>query len=54
MAARAKSRLRWLHGMWTAAERNAARGCDIRAVTIWALFGMVDWRSLLTAREGHL
>ena len=45
--------VRWLHEMWTAAEQERARGSDIRAVTIWALFGMVDWRSLLTRREGH-
>ena len=45
--------VRWLHEMWTAAEQERARGADIRAVTIWALFGMVDWRSLLTLREGH-
>jgi dTDP-4-dehydrorhamnose reductase len=25
----------------------------LRAVTLWALFGLVDWRSLLTRREGH-
>ena len=45
--------VRWLHEMWSAAEQERARGADIRAVTIWALFGMVDWRSLLTRREGH-
>ena len=45
--------VRWLVEMWTAAEQERARGADIRAVTIWALFGMVDWRSLLTRREGH-
>jgi dTDP-4-dehydrorhamnose reductase len=36
----------------TAAERHRARGADIRAVTLWALFGVVDWRSMLTRREG--
>ena len=45
--------VRWLHEVWTAAELERARGADIKAVTIWALFGMVDWRSLLTRREGH-
>lgn len=47
-----EEQLRWLHEMWTAAERERALGADIRAVTLWALFGAVDWRSLLTRREG--
>ena len=29
---------------------SAARGGEIRAVTVWALFGAVDWNSLLTRR----
>jgi len=47
-----EEQVRWLQEMWTAAERQRARGADIRAVTLWALFGVVDWRSLLTRREG--
>jgi len=47
-----EEQLRWLHEMWSAAERERSRGADIRAVTLWALFGVVDWRSLLTRREG--
>src|SRR5207253_11024975 len=26
---------------------------DIRAVTLWSMFGAVDWRSLLTQRDNH-
>lgn len=44
--------VRWLHEMWAAAQKERAAGADIRAVTLWALYGMVDWRSLLTRREG--
>ena len=44
--------VRWLHEMWTAAERERERGADIRGVTIWAMFGLMDWRSLLTKRDG--
>jgi dTDP-4-dehydrorhamnose reductase len=44
--------LRWLHEVWTAAERERERGADIRGVTIWAMFGLMDWRSLLTKRDG--
>ena len=48
-----EEQVRWLHEMWSAAEGERARGVDVRAVTIWAMFGLVDWRSLLTKREGH-
>ncbi|MDQ3471166.1 MAG: sugar nucleotide-binding protein [Pseudomonadota bacterium] len=46
-----EEQVRWLHEVWTAAQRERARGADIRAVTLWAVFGMVDWRSMLTRRE---
>lgn len=29
-----------------------ARGCDVCAVTIWSMFGAIDWRSLLLRRDG--
>jgi dTDP-4-dehydrorhamnose reductase len=44
--------VRWLHQVWTEAQAAQREGVDVRAVTLWALFGMVDWRSLLTRREG--
>jgi dTDP-4-dehydrorhamnose reductase len=44
--------VRWLNQVWSEAESARADGVDIRAVTLWALFGMMDWRSLLTRREG--
>lgn len=47
-----EEQLRWLVEMWSAAEAERRRGADIRAVTLWAMFGLVDWRSLLTRREG--
>ena len=47
-----EEQVRWLHEVWAAAERERSRGADIRAVTLWAMFGTVDWRSLLTRREG--
>jgi dTDP-4-dehydrorhamnose reductase len=43
--------VRWLHQMWTEAEAARSDGVDVRAVTLWAMFGLVDWRSLLTRRE---
>ena len=44
--------LRWLAEVWKAAATVRAEGADIRAVTVWSLFGTVDWNSLLTRREG--
>jgi dTDP-4-dehydrorhamnose reductase len=40
--------LRWLMEVWRGAQAVRAEGADIRAVTIWSLFGTVDWNTLLT------
>lgn len=40
--------LRWLVEVWAAAGQVRREGADIRAVTAWGLFGMVDWNTLLT------
>ncbi len=45
--------LRWLMEAWDAADRLRGEGADIRAVTAWALFGLVDWDSMLRERHGH-
>ena len=45
--------VRWLMEAWDAATRLRAEGADIRAVTAWALFGLVDWNSMLRERDGH-
>ncbi len=47
-----EEQVRWLTEVWTACEQERSRGADIRAVTLWSMFGAVDWRSLLTRREG--
>ena len=47
-----EEQVRWLVEVWQACEQERRRGADIRAVTLWSLFGAVDWRSLLTRREG--
>lgn len=44
--------LRWFVAVWKAAEAQRRLGVDLRGVTLWSLFGNVDWRSLLTRREG--
>jgi dTDP-4-dehydrorhamnose reductase len=45
--------LRWFAEVWRTAEALRGEGLDLRAVTLWSLFGNVDWRSLLTERHGH-
>ncbi len=44
--------LRWLHEMWQAARSLRGEGVDIRAVTVWSLFGCMDWNSLLIQNDG--
>ncbi|MBC7575145.1 MAG: sugar nucleotide-binding protein [Herminiimonas sp.] len=44
--------LRWLMEVWQAAHAARAAGADLRAVTIWSLFGCVDWNTLLTQQTG--
>jgi dTDP-4-dehydrorhamnose reductase len=44
--------VRWLMEVWWAAEELRAAGHDIRAVTVWSLFGAVDWNSLLVRQAG--
>lgn len=45
--------LRWFAEVWDTASALRGDGMDVRAVTLWSLFGNVDWRSLLTRREEH-
>ena len=43
-----EEQVRWFREVWVAAETERSAGADIRAVTLWSMFGTVDWRSLLT------
>ncbi|MEA3010282.1 MAG: dTDP-4-dehydrorhamnose reductase [Sphingomonadales bacterium] len=45
--------LRWFAEVWETAIQLRGEGVDLRAVTIWSMFGNVDWRFLLTQRNGH-
>jgi dTDP-4-dehydrorhamnose reductase len=47
-----EEQVRWLVDVWNACEAERRAGADIRAATLWSMFGAVDWRSLLTRREG--
>ncbi|WP_324751276.1 family 1 glycosylhydrolase [Sphingomonas sp. LY54] len=44
--------LRWFAEVWKTAGALRDEGMDLRAVTLWSLFGNVDWRSLLTREDG--
>ncbi len=44
--------LRWLVEIWNDVNALRDEGADIRAVTVWSLFGAVDWNTLLTRRGG--
>jgi dTDP-4-dehydrorhamnose reductase len=45
--------LRWFAEAWQVAHKLRDEGMDLRAVTLWSLFGNVDWRFLLAKRNGH-
>ena len=45
--------VRWLAECWHAVAQLRAEGADLRAMTAWALFGAVDWCSLLTRSAGR-
>ncbi|MBM6579801.1 sugar nucleotide-binding protein [Microvirga sp. BT689] len=44
--------LRWLMEVWNDVNTLRDEGAEIRAVTVWSLYGAVDWNSLLTRRNG--
>ena len=45
--------LRWLSEIWHAAHSAKRHGIDMRAVTVWALFGSFDWNCLLRECRGY-
>lgn len=48
-----EDQLRWVAETWRAAEDLAGRGVDVRAVTLWALFGVFDWNCLVAQCRGY-
>jgi dTDP-4-dehydrorhamnose reductase len=44
--------LRWAAEVWETCHSLRSEGMDLRAVTLWSMFGNVDWRFLLTERHG--
>jgi dTDP-4-dehydrorhamnose reductase len=43
---------RWLLEVWNGAKQVREEGVDVRAVTMWSLFGAFNWSCLLTSNEG--
>jgi dTDP-4-dehydrorhamnose reductase len=48
-----QEQVRWLMQAWNAANILRADGVDVRAVTAWALLGLVDWDSMLCEQRGR-
>jgi dTDP-4-dehydrorhamnose reductase len=48
-----EDQLRWLREAWEAVRALREEGVDMRAVTVWSLFGACDWNSLVTRQDGH-
>lgn len=46
--------VRWLMEAWDAATVLRVAGVDVRAVTAWALFGLVDWHCMLRDVHGRM
>jgi dTDP-4-dehydrorhamnose reductase len=46
-------RVRWLAEIWNDAQIARSAGCDVRAVTAWALFGASGWDNLSKTRDGR-
>lgn len=44
--------IRWLAEIWAGAGSARASGVDVKAVTVWALFGSWNWCNLCTRDEG--
>ncbi len=45
--------LRWLAALWRAAQGARDAGADVRAFTVWALFGSFDWNCLVRECRGY-
>ena len=48
-----EDQLRWLTGLWRAAQAAADAGADVRAFTVWALLGSFDWNCLVQEERGY-
>ncbi len=49
---RSDQQIRWLREIWDGALQAQRNGADVRAVTVWALFGSWNWCNLCTEDKG--
>jgi dTDP-4-dehydrorhamnose reductase len=54
LAGHREDQLRWLTEAWQAARAARSGGADVRAVTVWSVFGAVGWNNLVTRDAGEL
>ncbi|QJD97085.1 sugar nucleotide-binding protein [Mucilaginibacter robiniae] len=47
-----EEQMRWLHEVWTAANRLQTEGYPVIAITAWAILGSHGWNKLLTQPNG--
>ncbi|MCA2958939.1 MAG: sugar nucleotide-binding protein [Silvanigrellales bacterium] len=52
LACSREEQFRWLREAWCDVEFCRKAGVDVRALTVWSVFGAFDWNSLLTRNEG--
>lgn len=48
-----EEQMRWVAEAWDTALAMRSEGVDVRAVTIWSVFGSCDWNTLLTAKGNY-
>ena len=48
-----EEQLRWLEEVWQGAVAAREAGADVRAVTVWSVFGASGWSSLLTGTDDY-
>lgn len=53
LASTREEQLRWIRDMHRDALALRAGGVDLRAMTVWSLFGAFDWNSALTRQDGY-
>jgi dTDP-4-dehydrorhamnose reductase len=52
LASTRDEQIRWLVEMWDAAGSLKRTGVDVRAITVWSLFGAYGWNTLVTTEGG--